>query len=210
MRLVFFLYLPGHAGHFLARLFSLGPDTVPQLTKKLLSEALDTGRVPEVDRDCLYKFSTVSRDFPDWQTFHRAWTDYYQDHHLYHWLFVHNHRHSTLICPIHPHEFMLRHREIENETKPKRFYYVHLDDQFNDWVSTSQVKLRFVVRPNEIAEYQSLIKQYDMRCIDLGKMLESQQDMLREYHRVCDDLDISHCDDRAIKLYHDWRQVRYD
>jgi len=210
MQLIFFLYLPGHAGHFLSRLFSLGNDTIPQLPKKILSQVLDTGEIPEVNRIEMYRFSEVLQNYLNWQNFHRAWTDYYTDHHLYHWLFVGSYKDSKLICPLHPHEFMLRQLEIDSETKPKRFFYVHLSEKYHDWVARSQSRLKFVLRPNETQRYHELIEKYSMSMIDLGKMLESVPEFLQEYHRICNELEIASVTDQALELYQDWRSARYD
>ena len=60
MKSIFLLYLPGHAGNFLTRLFSLGPETIPHLGKKLLKKSINDKELV-IDRLNYYSFTNVKK-----------------------------------------------------------------------------------------------------------------------------------------------------
>ena len=108
MKTVIVLYLPGHAGNFVARLFSMALDTMPLIRQDQLEQHLDQGTaLPEdFDRQINYQFSSVTQEFGDWQRFHRAYADAL-DLPQYRLLNVFcGFRYSRIVVPIHPNEFV--------------------------------------------------------------------------------------------------------
>lgn len=207
MKTVIVLYLPGHAGNFIARLFSLGNETMPLLQQSMMQHHLETATdIPDYfDRFENYRFSNVPKKFDDWQQFHRSFADYkeYSNYRLLN-LFC-KRKYSRIVFPLHPHEFVA---DFYNQSGPE-FYYVDLDiNQWGTWVNEQQTKLNFQYRPNEHEQFYNLKETHGMQAISLNHMLHSQQSFLTEYHRVCNIMNIPANPEQALNLRDDWMVVR--
>jgi hypothetical protein len=207
MNTVIILYLPGHAGNFVARLFSLGKETMPLLQKTRLQSSLDSAQEIADDFDRLenYQFSTIPAKFDSWQQFHRSFADYkeYSGYRLLN-LFC-KRKYSRIVFPLHPHEFVT---DFDNQSESE-FYYVDLDlDQWGDWVNDQQAKLNFQYRPNEHEQFHKLKEIHAMKPISLDQLLHSEQSFLTEYYRVCNVMNISANTKQALHLRNDWMAVR--
>lgn len=204
MKTILIMYMPGHAGHLIARLFGLSPEVMPLINKGLLERLVD-GRygIPKgFDKVALYKFSDVKTKFNSWQEFHRAYADYKDDAAFKMLDEYGRHRHSSIIYPVHPYEF---HFDYDNSDCD--FYYVDLDlDQWGSWVEQEQQKLGFVVRPDELDYFNKYKTMYNMKPISLTKLLG--QDFDSEYLRVAAEMNITPVLDDAHTLFHDWKSVR--
>jgi hypothetical protein len=209
LKYIFILYLPGHAGHFLSRLFSLGPETVPQLPIDVLKDSVvNTGQPPIIhNRAKYYSFAQGSKCYDNWQDFHHAWADFYQHQLYFHFNQMQNDLFSHMIFSIHPHEFDLMKQDIEQFDSA--FYYVDLDGKYQSWVEASQKKLGFLYRPREFNQFDKLKSQYAMQSINLTAMLDSSDGFMTEYLRLCEQMEILPCTDQALALYQDWRSVRF-
>lgn len=207
MKHIIILYLPGHAGNFLTRLFSLGNETLPHLPVNLLEQYIYTGKPNEhLNRLELYSFKEVFKYY-DWQQFHRAWADfrYYTKYEL---LNVFYNSKYSITHAIHPFEFkMLEHGiELLDQTE---FYYVDLDlEKHSAWVDSQQQKLKFYLRDNEVDDFHLLKDQYHMQAISLTNILKSDNEFLKEYVRVCNLMSLAPNTDQALLLYQDWIKVR--
>lgn len=206
MKTVIVLYLPGHAGNFVARLFSLNTDTMPLIRQDQLEQHLDQGTAlpDDFDRLANYRFSLVTQEFGDWQRFHRAYADAYELP-QYRLLNVFcGLRYSRIVVPIHPNEFV-----DFSSPEPTEFYCVDLDlDQWGTWVDAQQKILGFYHRGNEHGEFEKQKNLHNMKSIDLTKMLNSEQDFLEEYARICNQMLIEPQPDQALWLRRDWYSVR--
>jgi hypothetical protein len=207
MKTVIVLYLPGHAGNFIARLFSLNNQTMPLLQKTQLQYSLGSGQPIPDDFDRLenYQFSTVPTRFNNWQQFHRSFADHkeYSGYRLLN-LFC-KRKFSRIVFPLHPHEFAT---DFDNQSQAE-FYYVDLDlDQWGDWVNDQQAKLNFQYRSNEHEQFHKLKDLHAMKPISLDNMLHSEHGFVTEYHRVCDVMSIPANIEQALQLRHDWMSVR--
>lgn len=202
------LYMPGYAGNFLARLFSLGDETMPQLPIDLLNHMSLTGQlIPVVDRTELYSFKKVPESFDDWQLFHRAWADFYQNS-KFELLNVFYNSKASMVYGIHPAEF-IAFKDTIDQLDCVDFYYVDLDlALYGQWVEDQQKKLKFVVREQEPETFQILVHDYHMKPISLTKMLDSEEHFIQEYTRVCALMSMIPRESLAVKLYNDWRSVR--
>lgn len=207
MKTIFIMYLPGHAGQFMARLFTLGEETMPQLPIRLLENMISTG-YQQIDRQLLYSYKHVKQQYGSWQNFHQAWADYYNDG-LYR-ILNNSCLDNTLILVygIHPHEFVKCQTQINN-TKNAEFYFVSLDEQFQIWVDESSKQLHFHLRPDELEQYNNLQNEYHMKEISLTKMLESNDSFLSEYTRCCSEMELTAHHDDAQELYTNWVGVRF-
>lgn len=213
MKSIFILYLPGYAGNFLVRLFSLSPETVPQIPIPLLNElAKNFKPLPDLDRVESYSFSRVLSEFDNWQSFHRHWPDF-KEHQQFKLLNMANGcKYSTLIHAIHPHEFIKYETELYSEPNfslvdDAEYYYVDLDlSNYGDWYVTQKEKLGFENRDNE--SYADITDRYNMLPINLTTMLDSESAFLTEYYRVCLAMKITATEADAITLYRDWKKVR--
>jgi hypothetical protein len=77
MESVIILYLPGHAGNFVARLFSLGMETIPLLPKQDLYQYVENAHIPDdYDRLENYRYSSILQNFDSWQQYHNSYADY--------------------------------------------------------------------------------------------------------------------------------------
>jgi hypothetical protein len=207
MKTVIILYLPGHAGNFVARLFSLGNETMPLLEKTRLQSSLESSQEISDNFDRLenYRFSSVPTRFDNWQQFHRSFADYkeYSSYRLLN-LFC-KRKYSKIVFPLHPHEFV----SDFNNQPDSEFYYVDLDiNHWGAWINDQQTKLNFQYRNNEHEQFHELKETYNMKPISLDQLLHSQQCFLTEYHRVCGVMNISTNTEQALDLRHDWMTVR--
>jgi hypothetical protein len=206
MKTVIVLYLPGHAGNFVARLFSMASDTMPLIRQDQLEQHLDQGTaLPEdFDRQINYQFSSVTQEFGDWQRFHRAYADAL-DLPQYRLLNVFcGFRYSRIVVPIHPNEFV-----DFSSPEPTEFYCVDLDlGQWGKWVAGQQQRLGFQYRGNEHAQFDQQKKRYNMTPINITKMLNNQQDFLEEYITTCKHMQIEPQPEQALWFRDDWYSVR--
>jgi hypothetical protein len=208
MKTVIVLYLPGHAGNFMSRLFSLTPDTMPLIRQDLLEQHLDQGTALPDDFDRLtnYQFSLVNKQFGDWQKFHRAYADALELP-QYRLLNVFcRFRYSRIVVPLHPNELV-----DFSSPDPTEFYYVDLDlEQWGTWVNKEQSRLGFYLRGDESGIFAKQKTLYNMKSINLTKMLHSEQDFLEEYLSICEHMMISPRPDHALWLRRDWYSVRVE
>ena len=201
--------MPGHAGNFLARLFSLGEEVMPQLPKNLLDSSIKYKSKPPLDRLTLYSFSNVLKSYPGWQEFHRDWTDYESNVKFLLLNTILAGQYSHVIYSIHPHEFTKFENEIEQyAASGVEYFYVTLDSKYQSWVDKNQEKLKFKHRPFESERFDQLRKQYNMKQINLTAMLDSEELYKQEYIRCCDIMKIIPHPKLALKLYEDWKSVR--
>lgn len=213
MKSIFILYLPGYAGNFLVRLFSLSPETIPQIPIDLLNDlATNCKPLPNINRVESYTFSNVLTEFNTWQLFHRHWPDF-KEHQQFKLVNMYNGcKYSTLVHAIHPYEFIKYETELYSVPNfslvdDAEYYYVNLDlSVYGDWYATQQEKLGFANRDNE--SYADIIDRYNMAPIDLTTILDSELDFLTEYHRLCLAMKITPVETDAITLYRDWKKVR--
>lgn len=208
MKTVIVLYLPGHAGNFIARLFSLTSDTMPLVRQHQLEQHLDQGTALPEDFDRLksYQFGSVHKEFSDWQRFHRAYADAL-DLPQYRLLNIFcGFRYSRIVIPIHPKEF--RDFSLAGTTE---FYFVDLDlKQWGTWVSSQQQRLKFQYRGDEHAQFEHQKTKHNMSAINLTKMLNNEQDFLEEYVRICNHMQIEPQPEQALWLRRDWYSVRVE
>jgi len=207
MKTVIILYLPGHAGNFIARLFSLGHDTMPLLEKSLLQSYLATAQEIPNDFDRLenYRFSNITERFDDWQHFHRSFADYKECTKYRLLNTFHRQKYSRIVFPLHPYEFSNDHvSQYDSE-----FYFVDLDQsRHGSWVNEQQKKLNFQYRSDEHQQFNNLKQLNSMRSISLDQLLASVESFQTEYHRVCELMNISADTEQALQLRQDWMSVR--
>lgn len=209
MKSIFILYLPGHAGNFLTRVFSLGPDTVLHLPKDKLSNAVDTDSLPDVtDRLAWYRFSKVKEMFGNWQEFHRSWPDFYDRALFADYIKLLDRVPENIVYSIHPYEFV---RLLPNicVLKSRQLFYVELDlTKYLSWVESASKQLDFVYRPKETKQFEQFLTEFNMEPISLTAMLDSEESFLKEYLRVCNVMSIVAQKADALELYRDWASVR--
>jgi hypothetical protein len=207
MKTVIILYLPGHAGNFVARLFSLGRETMPLMQQHMLQHHLEsvTDIPNDFDRLENYRFSTVTAAFNNWQQFHRSYADY-KEYSCYNLLNIYcKQKYSRIVFPLHPYEFIA---DFDNQSQSE-FYYVDLDlEQWGDWVNLQQAKLHFQYRYNEHQQFEDLKAKHRMCPISLTRLLESHESFLKEYYRICKIMDIDPLPEQALLLRQDWMSVR--
>ena len=205
MQNVIILYMPGHAGNFVARLFSLTDDTMPLLSQHYLQHCIESGGIPsDFNRLNRYKFSHVPEEFDNWQQFHNSCADFNDWPHYNLLNIFSKEKFSRIVFPLHPHEFIANFSNSDSE-----FYYVDLDlDRWGSWVDTQQEKLNFYYRDNEHQQFQDLKKNYNMQSISLDRLLESQRSFLAEYARVCELMGVVPLPHQALALRKDWMSVR--
>lgn len=207
MKTVIICYMPGHAGHFISRLFSLGKDTMPLIKRDCLYSHLDDGSPLQDDFDRLnyYCFNRVKHEFDSWLQFHESEADFLQlpEYRLLNLLC--GFRYSRLVIPVHPFELVTYSVPIT----ACEFYYVDLDlEQWGDWVQSQEKKLKFVTRRNEAIQFTKCKKQYNMHPINLTKMLENETSFIEEYLAICNQMMITPLLDQAQWLRQDWYQER--
>lgn len=206
MKTVVIMYMPGHAGNFIQRLFGLSPTFLPILEKRRLNQLISHWEPvnPSLNKLSYYKFSYVPKLYKNWQDFHRAFADLldYADYRL---LNLISKLQYDFIYSAHPHELETRFMPVDHT----EFYNVELDTAFDQWVLAEQKKLHFAWREQEVDTYNSLKLKYNMKPISLTKLLGTEQEFLDEYHRVCELMKIQPVDDSALELCKDWRSVRF-
>jgi hypothetical protein len=210
MKIIFIMYMPGHAGNFLTRLLSLSPETIVQLPKSQLREAITNSTVPHIERRVdLYKFDQVFKEHGTWQTFHRAWPDFADRDMLEQFDNIHQTKNKNVVYAIHPFEFWLFQKEIRS-IKDAEFYNVTLSSKYATWVAQSMEKLKFKNRDNEKSLFVEYSTEYDMKSIDLTSMLDNQEGFEAEYIRICNDITLTPVQDQANELYQNWKKERVD
>jgi hypothetical protein len=199
--------MPGHAGNFVSRLFSLGPETMPLIRQSVMTEYIDHGlEISDTfDRLANYQFSTVSTEFDTWQEFHRAYADH-KEYLFYRLLNVFcNRKYARIVFPLHPYEFD---HDFSGD-EDSEFFYVDLDlDIWGGWVESEQQKLQFQVRSMEKEQFDQIKHQYSMKPISLTRLLESDHAFVQEYQRVCTEMQISPLLEQALILRKDWYLTR--
>lgn len=208
---IFILYMPGHAGNFLTRLFSLSPETVPQVPIPILRKSIryECPSLPLINRLQWYSYSTVLQNFSDWQQFHRHWPDYHDRVLFNHFNKQYNPPFSHIVYSIHPHEFDKMKLNIMREQAD--FYCVDLDTRFDPWVFEQQKKLGYTYRPDyagELDQFNTIRSQYNMKPINLTAMLTSENLFVDEYHRIAESMGLTVELSSATQLYKDWMMVR--
>jgi hypothetical protein len=207
MKTVIVLYLPGHAGNFVARLFSLGQETMPLLPKTMLLSCITSAQDVPQDFDRLenYRFSDVPKKFNDWQKFHRSFADYNECNQYRLWNSFCKQKYSRIVFPIHPREFGI----YFVQKSLTEFYFVDLDlDRWGHWVDDQQQKLDFEYRHDELEQFQEFKKSHHMAPISLDRLLESTESFVHEYQRVCELMLIPTHAEQALQLRQDWMSVR--
>lgn len=201
MKTIFVVYMPGHAGHMIARLFGLSPEIIPLTTKNYLKSL----SIPAINKLDLYRFSKVKTTFKTWQDFHRSFADHKDMIAVRATNAVNRHLYSCEIYPIHPYEF---HHDFQ-ELDQTECYYVQLDlDQWGPWVEQQRKELKFIDRPSEYEYFEKYKKLHDMKPISLTKLLGTDQEFQEEYLRVAHSMNISPTLAQAIELLKDWKGVR--
>ena len=207
MKTVIVLYMPGHAGNFVSRLFSLGPETMPLIRQSVMTKYIDHGlEISDTfDRLANYQFSTVSTEFDTWQEFHRAYADH-KEYLCYRLLNVFcNRKYARIVFPLHPYEF----NQDFSGDEDSEFFYVDLDlDIWGGWVESEQQKLQFQVRSMEKEQFDRIKHQYSMKPISLTRLLENDHTFVQEYQRVCTEMQISPLLEQALILRKDWYLTR--
>ena len=211
MKSIFIMYMPGHAGNFLTRLFSLSAETIPQVPIEVLKDAvIDTGIPPVIqDRAKYYSFEGISTQFDSWQDFHRAWPDFYQHKLFYYFNQIYPAPFSHVIYSIHPDEFIKMERDVAQQDS--KYYCVDLDHVYQPWVQQQQTRLGFKYRPNYQAELEKFVQlktKYSMTAISLTRMLTSYELFVDEYLRIVNNMGLSPDIESAGTLYYDWIKQR--
>jgi hypothetical protein len=199
--------MPGHAGHFISRLFSLGKDAMPLIRRDCLASYLDSGLPLQDDFDRLnfYCFNKVKKEFDTWLQFHYSEADFIQIPEFRLLNLFCGLRYSRLVMSIHPVELV----KYSIPITPCEFYYVDLDlDQWGGWVESQSQKLKFVTRPNEHADFEKCKKQYHMKSISLTNMLKDEPSFIQEYLKICGQMMIAPLLEQAVWLRQDWYQER--
>jgi hypothetical protein len=203
--------MPGQAGNFLTRLFSLSPDTIPQAPiDALKNSVINTGKPPTIDnRAEYYSFEQVFNKFNTWQDFHRAWPDFYQHELFYHFNRLYPEPFSHVVYAIHPHEFGLMEDGIVQPDAD--YYYVDLDKKYEPWVLKQQASLNFQYRPNyqsELNLFNQIKTKYSMTPINLTTMLDSTDTFVDEYLKISQTMQLTADVDSAKTLYSGWFKQR--
>lgn len=207
MKTVVILYMPGHAGNFIQRLFGLSPEFMPIISRNMLKGLVDRWRPgaqpwPKLQS---YLFDKVLMRHHTWQNFHRDTADFidYQDYRLLNCI---NDCKYNFIWSIHPWEFQTKFMELDQT----QYYYVDLHSKFDFWVAQEQQRLKFEIRPNEQEIFYQCIKDYDMKPISLTNMLqESLESFLAEYNKICECMQVTAVQDQAIELWNNWLDTRF-
>lgn len=204
MRPIIIVYMPGHAGNFLTRLFSLSPETMPHLSKFKLQAVINGDiKLDEINRFESYQFSTAIKKFSTWQEFHRAYTDF-ADHNIVNLAYaLSNLRFDAVVYANHPHEFFM----FESYIGVADCYVVDLNlEKYQSWIDEQQMTLKFRNRPDEIDKFNQIKNQYP--SINLTQILDSAAGFLDEYLRVCDLMKLTAQQESALALYQDWYSIR--
>lgn len=214
MKSIFIMYMPGHAGTFLSRLMSLSPETVQMVPKNIMNHYLKNqvqlSEKPLPSRLECYLFSKAA-SFENWQEFHSAWSHFVEqcDNKIFdRWIKVCGVDCSKILYEIHPHEFMLYKKNID-EIEEKLFYYVDLDlSKYHSWVESARKQLGFVDRPDEYKKFVQYRNDYNMLPINLTRMLESTSEFVNEYLQLTQSMEITPDTENATTLFLDWKKAR--
>jgi hypothetical protein len=201
-KFIFVVYLPGYAGNFLQRVFSLSKEVTPVLTRQELADWIYSGVVPQKQ---IQDFNAVMCNYKSWQDFH---DDYPGCHALgiYPRLLA-TLPFTTVVSQIHPHEYSQLYPSFIEKIPNKKYIYVTLDTiKYSNWLRTSQQKLKFELRMHEV-EYGNLLET-KMPTFNLTTALDSEDGFRNEYEKACDILGLSKETDNAVLMYRNWRQVR--
>jgi hypothetical protein len=203
--------MPGHAGNFLTRLFSLSPETIPQVPIEVLKNSvIETGKPPTINnRAEYYSFEQVFKKFNAWQDFHRAWPDFYQHKLFYHFNEIYPCPFSHVVYSIHPHEFKLLEDDIVQYDSD--YYYIDLDKKYEPWVLKQQASLNFQYRPNYQSEFDlfnQIKTKYSMTPISLTNILDSVDLFINEYLKITQTMQLTADIDSAKILYSGWFKER--
>jgi hypothetical protein len=207
MKTVIVMYMPGHGGNFIQRLFGLSPEFMPILSRKMLRLLVNSwrpmpGSWPKLSS---YYFHQILARHQTWQNFHRDTADFL-DHIDYRLLNCIYNFEYNFIYSIHPLELQTKFQELDQTD----YYYVDLDTQYDQWVDKEQQRLGFVVRPNESELFVQLKQRHQMHPISLTAMLEQSQDLfLTQYHKICTAMQITPVEDQAIMLWNNWLDTRF-
>jgi hypothetical protein len=212
------VYNPGYAGNFLIRLFSLGIEVMPQITVDTLTNLTSNLRTilegknklqkySTKERLELYSFANVKSNYLNWQKFHRDWTDF--GHYDRIKLISGYESYTHIMFAMHVPELELNSSSI-NAIQDVTYFYVDLDlEKYNNWIKSAQQDLNFKYRIDETFKYNLLLKNVDPAYkIDLTAILNSEDDFLKEYHRICSIMQIEPVDESALILYKDWYTTR--
>lgn len=209
MKSIFILYMPGHAGNFLTRLFSLSPETVPQVPIAVLKESvIKTGQVPEISNRADYYSFNHTTQYKSWQQFHRAWPDFHNHELFCYFNQLYTPQFSNVVFSIHPHEFLSHTHIIDNLDCD--FYCVDTDEQLLHWVSNEQKIRGFVYRPDyehEFKDFNAIKQNYNMKSINLLNIV-THATFVNEYKKITQEMNITADIAAATQLYHDWYHYR--
>lgn len=207
MKSILIVYMPGHAGNFLGRLFSLSPETIPQLSFTALTESGYNKTFLDQDRLAEYSFKQVNSTYTNWQQFHRNFTDFFSANKIESLNQSLDAPFSKSIYQIHPYEFIKIEPNISN--RAVELFHVELDlTKFNNWVEEARQELKFITRTGEGNLFLKITSKYNTQPISLTKMLTSETEFINEYNRVCVAMGITAVPDQALTLYQDWYSVR--
>ena len=197
------MYNPGYGGNFLVRLFSLGPETCPQLPIDLLSEY---EIIPDLDisqRLQLYSFKNVKTNFSHWQSFHRSWVDFLNHGEMFN---KRNEKHRVTFFSMHHPEMCLQLSNIK--TLEGKIVGTDLDlNLYKGWLDKSQKELLFKFRLDEFENYINWLPEVDNK-ISLTEILTGVDNFVFEYEKFCKIFEIESHVDSALTLYKDWVDVR--
>ena len=199
------VYNPGYAGNFLIRLFSLGTDIVPQMPTNVIQDNIPYYSIDQ--RLSLYSFSKVREHHLNWQKLHREWIDFQHYENIKNLLVDCNYTH--IMFAMHAPELEL-YFPIIKTIQDVRYFYVDLDlEKYGSWINSSQQDLNFKYRVDEILKYKLLLdKSTPDQRINLTAMLNSKDEFLQEYRRVCAIMNITPIEEPAMSLYDGWYNTR--
>ena len=200
------VYNPGYAGNFLVRLFSLGTEVMPQIPINFLNNTtLDSYNTAQ--RLELYSFSKVRNSYSNWQKFHKQWLDFQHYENMDNMSYTDNYTH--VMFSMHAPELELYSSKLQTIEKVN-YFYVDLDlDRYGSWIDSSRQDLNFKNRVDEDLKYKLLLDSSasDQR-INLTVMLNSKDEFLQEYRRVCALMGFTPLDESAATLYDGWYDTR--
>jgi hypothetical protein len=200
------VYNPGYAGNFLVRLFSLGTEVMPQIPLISLNDTtLDSYNTAQ--RTELYSFSKVRNSYSNWQKFHKKWLDFQHYDNIDNMSFTDNYTH--VMFAMHAPELELYLNKIQSIEKVN-YFYVDLDlEKYGSWLDSSRQDLNFKNRVDEDLKYNLLLDNSTLdQRINLTAMLDSKNEFLQEYRRVCAIMNITPMEESAVLLYDGWHDTR--
>ena len=200
--------MPGHAGNFLERLFSLSHETVPHFPLVTLRTMQhDECDISLNSRFNSYKFSNVANLYNSWQQFHRACPDFSNDTLMRTFAEDSGNTYSTVIYGIHPHEFSNYSDKIA-AIRDTEIYWVELDAQYDEWVADAGVLLEYTVRDGEREIMRNIASEFPANFVNLSTMLISDLEFATEYNRLISLMGLTPCAEVATIFYNDWKSVR--